>query len=215
MNAVEIKGLNKSFGKRTIIRDFDLTVREGEFIALMGPSGCGKSTLLNMIGLLEPSDSGTILLGGKKNPKVESSKATNLRRNTINYLFQSYALINDATVMDNLLCGMYFLDISDKEKKKRASSVLKKVGLLELKNEKVNTLSGGEMQRVAIARCILKPGDIILADEPTGALDVKTAESVFRLLLALRDEYNKTIIMVTHSPELARRADRIVSLSQL
>ncbi len=157
MNAVEIKGLNKSFGKRTIIRDFDLTVREGEFIAL----------------------------------------------------------INDATVMDNLLCGMYFLDISDKEKKKRASSILKKVGLFELKNEKVNTLSGGEMQRVAIARCILKPGDIILADEPTGALDVKTAESVFRLLLSLRDEYKKTIIMVTHSPELARRADRIVSLSQL
>ena len=137
MNAVEIKGLNKSFGKRTIIRDFDLTVRQGEFIALMGPSGCGKSTLLNMIGLLEPCDSGTILLGRKKNPKVESSKATNLRRNTINYLFQSYALINDATVMDNLLCGMYFLDISDKEKKKRASSVLKKVGLFELKNEKV------------------------------------------------------------------------------
>ena len=213
MNAVEIKGLNKSFGKRTIIKDFDLSVREGEFIALMGPSGCGKSTLLNMIGLLEPCDSGTILLHGKKNPKVESSKATQFRRNSINYLFQSYALINDATVMDNLLCGMYFMDASDKEKKKRASSVLKKVGLLELKNEKVNTLSGGEMQRVAIARCILKPGDIILADEPTGALDVKTAESVFRLLLSLRDEYNNTIIMVTHSPELAKRADRIVALN--
>lgn len=212
MNAVEIKGLNKSFGKRRIIRDFDLTVKEGEFIAMMGPSGCGKSTILSMIGLLEPVDSGVILLHGKKNPKINSTQATKLRRGTINYLFQSYALINDATVIENLLCGMFYLDIPHKEKVNRATAVLKKVGLLDLKNAPVNTLSGGEMQRVAIARCILKPGDIVLADEPTGALDVKTAESVFRLLTALRSEYGKTIIMVTHNPDLASRADRIVAL---
>lgn len=211
--SVEISGVSKAFGNRQIFKNFNLNVSEGEFVAIIGPSGCGKSTLLNMIGLLEQFDRGIIKIGGKKIPKINGKGATMLRRNKINYLFQSYALINDMTIMQNLFVAMNFMDISKKEKVQRTQEVLKQVGLLELKNEKINTLSGGEQQRVAIARTILKPGDIILADEPTGALDQKTAENVFLLIMNLSKKYGKTVIMVTHCKELACRADRIIDLA--
>ncbi len=211
--SVEIHHLSKSFGKREIFRNFSLEIEEGEFVAIIGPSGCGKSTLLNMIGLLEKLDEGTIKVGGKKLPGIEGKRATMIRRNKINYLFQSYALINDMTVMQNLLIAMNFINRSKKEKVRRTQMVLKQVGLLELKDEKINTLSGGEQQRVAIARTILKPGDIILADEPTGALDSETAETVFSLMMDLSKKYGKTVIMVTHNRELARRADRMIDLA--
>ena len=166
--AVEIRNVTKTFGKRKIFDNFHLDVEEGEFVAIVGPSGCGKSTLLNMIGLLESPDSGTIQIEGRRLPKIDGKRAMMLRRNTINYLFQSYTLINDMTILQNLFVAMNFMDISEKEKLKRAEKVLKQVGLIQLKEEKINTLSGGEQQRVAIARTILKPGDIVLADEPTG-----------------------------------------------
>ena len=136
-----------------------------------------------------------------------------LRRKTINYLFQSYALISDITVWDNLMIAMEFLDLSKKEKNDKIDKVLKDLDIFILKNKKVNTLSGGEQQRVALARCILKPGNLILADEPTGSLDPKMAEIVFELIKYLRDKYNKTVIIVTHDILLANKADFIVDLS--
>lgn len=211
--SVEINNVSKSFGNRQIFKGFNLDVNEGEFVAIIGPSGCGKSTLLNMIGLLEQFDGGMIKIAGKKLPKIDGKSATLLRRNKINYLFQSYALINDMTILQNLLVAMNFVNISKKEKIQKVDKVLKQVGLWELKDEKVNTLSGGEQQRVAIARTILKPGDIILADEPTGALDQKTAENVFSLIMNLSKKYEKTVIMVTHCQDLACRADRIIDLT--
>lgn len=210
--AVEIRNLTKSFGRRQIFTEFQLEIQEGEFVAITGPSGCGKSTLLNMVGLLESFEQGEILINGRKLPPIESRAATMLRREKINYLFQSYALINDMTIVENLLAAMNFMTISKKEKLQRIEEVLRQVGLLELKEEKINTLSGGEQQRVAIARTILKPGDLILADEPTGALDADTAETVFSLIADLSRKYRKTVVMVTHSQELADRADRIVKL---
>ena len=212
--AVEIRNVTKTFGKRKIFDNFHLDVEEGEFVAIVGPSGCGKSTLLNMIGLLESPDSGTIQIEGRRLPKIDGKRAMMLRRNTINYLFQSYALINDMTILQNLFVAMNFMDISEKDKLKRAEKVLKQVGLIQLKEEKINTLSGGEQQRVAIARTILKPGDIVLADEPTGALDQKTAECVFTLIMDLSKKYGKTVIMVTHSRELAYQADRVIDLGK-
>lgn len=211
--SVEMSNISKAFGNRQIFQDFNLEVKEGEFIAIIGPSGCGKSTLLNMIGLLEQFDEGMIKINGKKLPKIDGKGATMLRRNKINYLFQSYALINDMTIMQNLLVAMNFMNISKKEKIQRAKDVLKQVGLSDLQNEKINTLSGGEQQRAAIARTILKPGDIILADEPTGALDQKTAENVFSLIMDLSKKYGKTVIMVTHSQDLACKADRVIDLT--
>lgn len=213
--AIEILKVTKKFGKRFIFRDLNLSIERGEFVAIVGASGCGKSTLLNMIGLLESIDAGQITLNGKEIPKIESKKATLLRRNTINYLFQSFALITDMTIYQNLFIAMNFLDITDKEKDIKIDKILEKVNLKELKNEKVNTLSGGEQQRVALARTILKPGDIILADEPTGSLDSATAEIVFDLIKDLSKQYKKTVIMVTHNKVLANKADRIINLENI
>lgn len=210
--AIEVLNVTKKFGKRYIFKNINLSVEDGEFIAIVGPSGCGKSTLLNMIGLLESSDSGQIKLKGKEIPKIESKRATMLRRNTINYLFQSFALITDMTIYDNLFLAMKFLNITNKEKDIRIKEILKKVNLEELKDEKVSTLSGGEQQRVALARTILKPGDIILADEPTGSLDVASAEIAFNLIKDLSKQYKKTVMMVTHSERLANKTDRIINI---
>ena len=213
MSAVDVRNVTKKFGTRTIIKNISFSVEDGELVALIGPSGCGKSTLLNMIGTLEPIDKGDIRIYGKKLPGINSRKATLLRRNTINYLFQSFALISDMTVFQNLLLSMRFLNLKEKEKEARIHSVLKLVGLSHLECSMVNTLSGGEQQRVALARTILKPGKLILADEPTGALDVKAAELSFSLIKSLCKKYHKTVIMVTHSLDLAQRADRVIDLA--
>jgi len=210
--AIEVLNVTKKFGKRYIFKNLNLSVEDGEFISIVGPSGCGKSTLLNMIGLLESSDAGQIKLKGKEIPKIESNGATMLRRNTINYLFQSFALINDMTIYQNLFLAMNFLNITTKEKDTRIEEILKKIHLEEFKDEKVNTLSGGEQQRVALARTILKPGDIILADEPTGSLDSAAAEIAFNLIKDLSKQYRKTVMMVTHSKNLANQADRIINI---
>jgi putative ABC transport system ATP-binding protein len=212
--AIEVLNVTKKFGKRYIFKNLNLSVEDGEFISIVGPSGCGKSTLLNMIGLLESRDAGQIKLKGKEIPKIESNGATMLRRNTINYLFQSFALINDMTIYQNLFLVMNFSNITTKEKDKRIEEILEKVHLEKFKDEKVNTLSGGEQQRVALARTILKPGDIILADEPTGSLDSAAAEIAFNLIKDLSKQYRKTVIMVTHSENLANQADRIINISK-
>ena len=226
--AVEIKNLTKKYGKRVIFSNLNICVEDGEIVALVGASGCGKSTLLNIIGLLERYDAGDIKICGKKNPEIESSAATMLRRNTINYLFQSFALIGDMTVVQNLLIAMKFLNITQKEKERRIDKVLEQVNLLPLKEERkkmakrskrfkeemVHTLSGGEQQRVALARTILKPGNIVLADEPTGALDTESAMNAFSLIKDLCKQYGKTVIMVTHSLELAQKTDRVIDLTK-
>jgi len=210
--AIEVLNVTKKFGKRYIFKNLNLSVEDGEFVSIVGPSGCGKSTLLNMIGLLESRDAGQIKLKGKEIPKINSKKSTMLRRNTINYLFQSFALINDMTIYHNLFLAMNFSNITTKEKDTRIDEILKKVHLEEFKDEKVNTLSGGEQQRVALARTILKPGDIILADEPTGSLDSVAAEIAFNLIKDLSKQYSKTVMMVTHSKHLANQADRIINI---
>lgn len=215
MNILELKNVNKSYDGRKIIDNLTISIPENSLVAIMGKSGSGKSTILNMIGLLESIDSGSIKINGNSIPNINSSKATMLRRNTINYLFQSYALISDITVLDNLMVAMEFLDLSKKEKNDKIDKVLKDLDIFILKNKKVNTLSGGEQQRVALARCILKPGNLILADEPTGSLDPKMAEIVFELIKYLRDKYNKTVIIVTHDISLANKADFIVDLSEM
>ena len=213
MNILELKNVNKSYDGRKIIDNLTISIPENSLVAITGKSGSGKSTILNMIGLLESIDRGSIKINGNNIPNINSSKATMLRRKTINYLFQSYALISDITVWDNLMIAMEFLDLSKKEKNDEIDKVLRDLDIFILKNKKVNTLSGGEQQRVALARCILKPGNLILADEPTGSLDPKMAEIVFELIKYLRDKYNKTVIIVTHDILLANKADFIVDLS--
>ena len=213
MYAVEVNDLTKRYGKRNIFDHAGFRIEEGKLTAITGPSGCGKSTLLNMIGALEEYDGGSIRIFGREVPKINSRRATLLRRNTVNYLFQSFALVSDMTVYDNLLLAMHFVRIPKREKEKRIGRILEAVGLGRMKYAVVNTLSGGEQQRVALARTLLKPGRLILADEPTGALDEDAAKQAFSLLKELCGKCKKTVVMVTHSRELASEADRVVELT--
>lgn len=210
---IEVSHLGKKYGQRTIFKDVSFAVERGEFIAIVGPSGSGKSTLLNMLGLLEAVDQGEIKLLGKPVPKVNSRQATKLRRQQLNYLFQSFALIQTKTVEENLLLAMAFVKKSKREKQKEIDQVLASLDLSKVKQSKVQTLSGGE-QHCALARAILKPREIVLADEPTGALDAKRAQAAFNQLLDLRSQQGKTIVLVTHNLAEAAQADRVIDLEK-
>lgn len=214
MKHLQIKNISKSFGKKKIIDNFSLNLEKNEILAIVGKSGSGKSTLLNMIGLLEEYDSGEILLKEKPLPNINSKEATLIRRNEINYVFQTNALVSSKSVKDNLLIAMEYVKKSKEEKDKDIKEILEKLEILDLLDQKINTISGGEAQRVAIARCVLKPGDLILADEPTGSLDPKMSDEVFKLLLSLRDLYDKTIIIVSHDMKLANNCDRIIDIDK-
>lgn len=214
MKYLQIKNISKSFGKKKIIDNFSLDLEKNEILAIVGKSGSGKSTLLNIIGLLEEYDSGEILLKENPLPNINSKEATLIRRNEINYVFQTNALISSKSVKDNLLIAMEYVKKSEEEKDKDIKEILGKLEILDLLDQKINTISGGEAQRVAIARCVLKPGDLILADEPTGSLDPKMSEEVFKLLLSLRDLYDKTIMIVSHDTKLANKCDRIIDIDK-
>ena len=214
MKHIELNNISKSYGNRKIIDNLSFSIDENEIVAIVGKSGSGKSTLLNMIGLLETYDSGEILLKGEKLPNLNSKEATLLRRSEINYLFQTKALINEKTVKENLLVAMEYVDIKYEEKSKKINEILDKLDILDIIEQKINTISGGEAQRVALARCVLKPGDLILADEPTGSLDPIMSDEVFSILLNLRSAYNKTILIVTHDMDIARRCDRIIDINK-
>ena len=211
MNLVEINNLTKKYEKKTILRDISLTVEEGEFVCIHGKSGCGKSTLLNIIGLIEKYDSGSVKLFGNDINRTSIFARQKLIRYKIGYLFQNYALIDDNSVMNNLLIGMKYIKESDKIKKSKISETLKLVGLDGYEKKMIYKLSGGEQQRVAIARIMLKPSELILADEPTGSLDPENRDIVMDLLKKLNNE-GKTILLVSHDVNVVKSADRVVEL---
>ncbi|GLB46323.1 ABC transporter ATP-binding protein [Philodulcilactobacillus myokoensis] len=215
MDAITVKNISKKYGHRTILNSVNFSVKEKEFVAIVGPSGAGKSTLLNILGLLETPSSGSAFLFGKLIPKINSKKATMIRRNDVNYLFQSFALIDDMTVFQNLLLAMHFTDYHSRDKRKLIDQTVQELDLKQLENAKINTLSGGEQQRVALARIILKPGKLVFADEPTGALDEEHADEAFNQIEKLRSKYGKTIIMVTHNIEEAQKTDRIININDI
>ncbi|WEG08866.1 ABC transporter ATP-binding protein [Microbacterium horticulturae] len=207
-----VENLTKTYGSRTILDHVNLEVSQGESVAIVGPSGSGKSTLLNIIGLLESPTSGTILVGGKRLPRINSHAASAMRRDRINYLFQSFALISSATALENVLIGMHSVKQRRTTKKKQSIDLLARLGLRDVIDDKIMTLSGGERQRVALARCLLKPGELILADEPTGALDDALADIAVTEMLALQKEYGKSLLVVTHDRRVAARCDRVFNL---
>ena len=209
---LQVDALNKSFGSNTVLHNISFEIESGESVALVGPSGCGKSTLLNIIGLLETLDSGTINLEGRAYPSINSKKATLMRRTEINYLFQSFALINDWKVSKNLLLALQYTKLSKQEQECLIRAALENYGIGEKFDAVVNELSGGEKQRVAIARAMIKPGNLILADEPTGSLDKAMATIVIDSLLDSVHANHKTLLMVTHDMDIAQRCDRIIEL---
>ena len=208
---IECKNLTKKYGKHVILDHLDLTVEQGEMIAITGKSGCGKSTLLNILGLIEPFDEGSVTILGKENVKPVSHEAILMIRHHLNYLFQNFALVDNETVKQNLMYALQYTKIKKKEKEKRIEQVLDKVGLKELMNQTIATLSGGQQQRIAVARIILKPCDIILADEPTGSLDKENSQLIMNLLKELHAS-GKTIIIVTHDLNIAQQTNRIIAL---
>ena len=209
---LQVDALNKSFGSNTVHHSISFEIESGESVALVGPSGCGKSTLLNIIGLLETLDSGTINLEVRTYPSINSKKATFMRRTEINYLFQSFALINDWKVSKNLLLALQYTKLSKQEQERLIRTALENYGIGEKFDAVVNELSGGEKQRVAIARAMIKPGNLILADEPTGSLDKAMATIVIDSLLDSVHANHKTLLMVTHDMGIAQRCDRIIEL---
>ena len=209
---LKVDALNKSFGGNTVLHNISFEIQSGESVALVGPSGCGKSTLLNIIGLLETLDSGIISLEGKAYLSINSKRATLMRRTEINYLFQSFALINDWKVSKNLLLALQYTKLSKQEQERLIRTALESYGIGEKYDAVVNELSGGEKQRVAIARAMIKPGNLILADEPTGSLDKAMATIVIDSLLDSVRANHKTLLMVTHDMNIAQRCDRIIEL---
>ena len=211
---IELKNVSKIFRTTTIettaLNKIDLSVNKGEFISIMGPSGSGKSTLLNIIGLLDRESDGEVIIGGENVKKLSDRKLAKLRNHKIGFVFQSFHLINDLNVVDNVELPLLYRNISGKERRKLALEALERVGLKARTKHYPNQLSGGQRQRVAIARAIVGKPDLILADEPTGNLDSVMGNEIMNILLKLHKEENTTIVMVTHDENMARKSESIV-----
>lgn len=208
---LEIKDLKKSFGtaenRTEVLKGIDFSVEKGQICVLLGPSGSGKSTLLNIIGGIDSADSGYISINGDKLEELGEKKLTQYRRKHLGYVFQMYNLIANLNVKENIEVGAYLsdspLDIDD---------LLHTLGLYEHRHKLPNQLSGGQQQRVSIGRAIVKNPDILLCDEPTGALDYNTSKEILKLIETVNHKYGNTIVMVTHNDAIKDMADRVVKL---
>ncbi|WP_294578590.1 ABC transporter ATP-binding protein [uncultured Thomasclavelia sp.] len=207
-NILEVKDLNKYFGKHHVLKDINFEVAKQDFFIITGPSGCGKSTLLNIIGMLDTYDSGSIKIFDQNIPKPFSRKAEKLLKNKIGYLFQNFALVENETVKYNL---EIIMDGQKKTKIKKIQEALKQVKLEGYEDKKIYECSGGQQQRIALARLLIKPCELILADEPTGSLDPQTKEEIINILLELNRD-GKTIVMVTHDEQLLKYATKRLEL---
>lgn len=207
---IELRNVSKSYDKK-VLNNLSVKIQENEMVAIVGQSGQGKTTILNIIGLLESADSGEVIVDNEKNVKINSKDATKIIREKISYLFQNFALVEQETVFQNLEIALKYIKLNKNGKLELIKSALKSVDLEGFENKKIFQLSGGEQQRVAIARVILKPSKIVLADEPTGSLDINNRNKVMSLLKQLNKE-GKTILIVTHDNELANECDRVIEL---
>ncbi len=195
----------------TALNKVNISVEKGEFVAIMGPSGCGKSTLLNILGLLDTPTGGQYFFNGEEVAKYREKQRTNLRKGNIGFVFQSFNLIDELTVYENVELPLLYLKVTAAERRKKVGDVLERMKITHRKKHFPQQLSGGQQQRVAIARAVVTRPQLILADEPTGNLDSANGEEVMGLLTELNNE-GTTIIMVTHSPSDADKAHRIVQL---
>ncbi|MBO6242090.1 MAG: ABC transporter ATP-binding protein [Butyrivibrio sp.] len=208
---LELQNIKKSYGESDnrieVLKDINLSVEKGEFVVLLGPSGSGKSTLLNIIGGIDNADSGKIIIRGKSMSDMDDKSLTNYRREHLGYIFQMYNLIPNLTVRENIEVGAYLsknpLDIDE---------IMGVLGLAEHQNKIPSQLSGGQQQRCAIGRAIVKNPDILLCDEPTGALDYKTSKEILSLIEEVNQKYGNTVIMVTHNDAIKNMADFVVKL---
>lgn len=212
---LELKGIYKEYQqgkmKVPVLKNVDFSMEEGEYVAIMGPSGSGKTTLMNIIGCLDQATEGSFFLDGQDVRSCSENDMSDIRLNKIGFVFQSFHLLPRQSALANVEMPLHYAKVPKKERREKALAALDRVGLSERVNFRPNQLSGGQMQRVAIARAIVNSPKLLLADEPTGALDSKSGAQVMELFQKLNDE-GVTVLMITHDPDIAAHAKRVVTI---
>ncbi len=209
---IDIKGIRKSFGSLEVLKGIDLHIQKGQIVSIVGPSGAGKTTLLQIIGTLDKPNSGSIIVNGIDISTLNAKKISDFRNQHIGFVFQFHQLLPEFTALENIMIPAYIAGKSNKEAKSRALELLEFMGLSDRASHKPNELSGGEKQRVAVARALVNNPAVILADEPSGSLDSKNKAELHHLFFDLRDKFGQTFVIVTHDEELAKITDRTIHL---
>lgn len=206
------ENIHKSYDSLEVLKGIDLHVQKGEIVSIVGVSGAGKSTLLHILGTLDNPDTGKILLSGKEITTLSNKKIAGFRNRHIGFVFQYHNLLPEFTALENVCIPGFIAGIKQEEVYRKGEELLEKLGLGPRKDHKPSELSGGEQTRTAVARALINNPDIIFADEPSGNLDSKNAKELYDLFLKLREEFGQTFVIVTHNPELAKLADRILEI---
>lgn len=209
---IEIRNITKSFGDLQVLKGIDLHINKGEVVSIVGPSGAGKTTLLQILGTLDKADSGTLVVDGIDVSNLSSSKLADFRNKHIGFVFQFHQLLPEFTALENIMIPAFIAGKGKKEAKERAMELLDFLGLTDRASHKPAELSGGEKQRVAVARALINNPAVILADEPSGSLDTKNKEELHQLFFDLRDKYGQTFVIVTHDEQLATITDRTIHM---
>tara|TARA_B100000678_G_scaffold288376_1_gene296728 strand:- start:115 stop:789 length:675 start_codon:yes stop_codon:yes gene_type:complete len=208
------KSYPTSAGPLEVLRDVSLSLKEGELISISGPSGCGKSTLLNILGTLDQPDKGTLEITGKNVALLDDESVSRLRSEFIGFVFQFHHLLPEFTIAENLMIPQRLLGRSEKTATDRVTELLSKVNLLPRSNHRPNAISGGERQRVAVLRALVNEPGIVLADEPTGNLDVETARQLMEMIQNLAKDFNQAFLIVTHNPDVAALCERNLTINE-
>ena len=209
---IEINNITKSFGALLVLKGIDLQIGKGEVVSIVGPSGAGKTTLLQIIGTLDKPDTGTVCIDDVNVTSLSQKKLSGFRNTRLGFVFQFHQLLPEFTAIENIMIPAYIAGKSRKEARMRAEELLQFMGLSERASHKPNELSGGEKQRIAVARALMNNPSVILADEPSGSLDTKNKEELHQLFFDLRDKYGQTFVIVTHDESLAAITDRTIHL---
>jgi lipoprotein-releasing system ATP-binding protein len=209
---IHASNITKSFGSLQVLKGIDLDIQQGEVVSIVGPSGAGKTTLLQILGTLEKPDGGSVLINGVDVTKLKDREMSRFRNLHLGFVFQFHQLLPEFTAMENVMIPALIARQSKKEARQRAEELLTFLGLKQRLEHKPNELSGGEKQRVAVARALMNHPDVILADEPSGSLDSNNKAELHQLFFDLRDKFNQTFVIVTHDEELARLTDRTIHL---
>lgn len=209
---IKVQGINKSFGTLQVLKDIDLTISKGEIVSIVGPSGAGKTTLLQIMGTLDKPDSGKVVFEGNDVTKYNDRKLSDFRNKNIGFVFQFHQLLPEFTALENAMIPALIGKKDRAQATKDANNILELMGLADRKFHKPAELSGGEKQRVAVARALINNPMIVFADEPSGSLDTENKDELHALFFKLRDELNQTFVIVTHDTQLAQLTDRTISM---
>ena len=209
---IKLEGITKSFGSLQVLKGIDLEINKGEIVSIVGPSGAGKTTLLQIMGTLDEPDAGTVQIDGTVVSRMKEKELSAFRNKNIGFVFQFHQLLPEFTALENVMIPALIAGVSSKEANDRAMKILDFMGLVDRASHKPNELSGGEKQRVAVARALINNPAVILADEPSGSLDTKNKEELHALFFELRDQMTQTFVIVTHDEQLATNTDRVIHI---